>query len=248
MILLGIVLVVLRLQVQLATAAGPIANWSQRRFGGSEGRGWQGQFGIGLMLVLVWSPCTGPTLGLASTYAARGDSIGMVALVIFAFGLAAAIPVILLGLLSRAALMRWRDRLRSAPSARSSSILITIGVLIPPGSTASSRRTSIASCLRDCRPDRALLTEPALVDSRPVHCLRQVGMLRGGRRERGGTLNRRRSSTRSALSASRQPRFAGIADPRPRLERLSAARGRQRAAARMDGRQPRREPDPANEH
>ncbi len=136
MILLGIVLVVPRLQVQLATAAGPIANWSQRRFGGSDGRGWQGQFGIGLMLGLVWSPCTGPTLGLASTYAARGDSIGMVALVMLVFGLAAAIPLILLGLLSRAALMRWRDRLLSISAigkAIFGLILITIGILIVTG-------------------------------------------------------------------------------------------------------------------
>jgi cytochrome c biogenesis protein CcdA len=136
MILLGIVLVVPRLQVQLATAAGPIANWSQRRFGGSEGRGWQGQFGIGLMLGLVWSPCTGPTMGLASTYASRGDNIGMVALVMLVFGIAAAIPLILLGLLSRAALMRWRDRLLSISAVGKAVfglILITIGILILTG-------------------------------------------------------------------------------------------------------------------
>jgi cytochrome c biogenesis protein CcdA len=109
----GIVLLVPPLQEQLAVAAGPVANWTQRRFAGFEGTGWKGQFAIGLLLGLVWSPCSGPTLGAATGLAASAESLGSVTLVLIAFGIGAAIPLIALGLLSRAVLTRWRDRLMS---------------------------------------------------------------------------------------------------------------------------------------
>lgn len=110
-ILVGLVLVVPRFQEQLSTAAGPVANWTQRRFSGVEGSGWKGQFGIGMVLGLVWSPCTGPTLGAAMALAAGGENLGEVSLTLMAFGIGTAIPLVALGFLSRVALMRWRDRL-----------------------------------------------------------------------------------------------------------------------------------------
>src|SRR5258708_2789102 len=51
-IAIGIVLVVPRLQAQLAAAGGPIANWTDRRFGEKRG-GSFGQFGIGVLLGAV---------------------------------------------------------------------------------------------------------------------------------------------------------------------------------------------------
>ena len=107
----SVVLLVPPLQEQLAVAAGPVANWTQRRFGSFEGSGWQGQFAIGLVLGLVWSPCSGPTLGAATGLAAGAESLGSVTLVLVAFGVGAAIPLVGLGLLSRTVLLRWRDKL-----------------------------------------------------------------------------------------------------------------------------------------
>jgi cytochrome c biogenesis protein CcdA len=63
MIALGVVLILPSMQVRFATAAGPIGNWTERRFGGQQGDGWRGQFVVGLLLGTVWSPCVGPTLG-----------------------------------------------------------------------------------------------------------------------------------------------------------------------------------------
>jgi cytochrome c-type biogenesis protein len=34
----------------------------------------------------VWSPCVGPTLGAASILAAKGETLGQVALTMIAFG------------------------------------------------------------------------------------------------------------------------------------------------------------------
>lgn len=136
MILVGIVLVTPPLQHQLAAAAGPVSNWTQRRFGGFEGAGWHGQFGIGLALGLVWSPCTGPTLGAAVALASGGESLGSVALVLTAFGIGAAIPLLALGFLSRAVMLRWRDRLLAWSRVGRyvlGGALLLVGILIVTG-------------------------------------------------------------------------------------------------------------------
>jgi cytochrome c-type biogenesis protein len=136
LILASVVLLVPPLQVQLAAAAGPVANWTQRRFGGLDAGGWKGQFGIGLILGLIWSPCTGPTLGAAIGLAAGAESLGSVTLVLLAFGIGAAIPLLALGFLSRAALMRWRDRLMSFSRVGRyvfGGALLVVGLLIVTG-------------------------------------------------------------------------------------------------------------------
>jgi cytochrome c biogenesis protein CcdA len=103
---------------------------------GFSTRGIGGQFGVGLLLGAVWSPCVGPTLGAASVLASQGSNLGQVAITMTVFGIGAALPLIALGLLSRQALMRWRDSLiHSGKSAKVvlGAILIIIGVLIATG-------------------------------------------------------------------------------------------------------------------
>ena len=111
MIAIGAVLLVPRFQTQFALAAGPVGNWAEHRFGGFATDGMRGQFLVGLLLGAVWTPCVGPTLGAASMMAARGENLGQVAVTMLMFGIGAAIPLLVLGQLSRATLMRWRDRL-----------------------------------------------------------------------------------------------------------------------------------------
>jgi cytochrome c biogenesis protein CcdA len=106
LIALGAVLMVPRLQTQFATAAGPVSNWTQRRFGGLSTSGISGQFGVGLLLGAVWTPCVGPTLGAASIMAARGENLGTVALTMLAFGIGTSLPLLVLATVSRAALVR----------------------------------------------------------------------------------------------------------------------------------------------
>jgi cytochrome c-type biogenesis protein len=114
LIVLGAILVVPSWQAQLAAAGGPVSSWADRRFGGVASSGLAGQFAIGLLLGAVWSPCVGPTLGAASLLASQGHDLPQVTLTMAVFGIGAALPLILLGLLSRASLMRVRSRLMSA--------------------------------------------------------------------------------------------------------------------------------------
>jgi cytochrome c-type biogenesis protein len=136
MIGLGVVLVIPSWQARLAAAGGPISSWADRRFGGVASSGLAGQFAIGLLLGAVWSPCVGPTLGAASLLAAQGHDLPEVALTMAVFGFGAALPLILLGLLSRATLMRVRSRLMSAGKLGKGLLgaaFIVVGVAIVSG-------------------------------------------------------------------------------------------------------------------
>jgi len=83
-----------------------VSNWVEGQLGGFATHGLGGQFLLDLLLGAVWSPCVGPTLGAVSILAAKGENLGQVALTMIAFGLDAALPLILFGLLSREALLR----------------------------------------------------------------------------------------------------------------------------------------------
>ncbi len=136
MIVIGVVLVVPRFSMQLATAGGPVGNWVDQRFGGFSKAGLPGQFALGLLLGAVWTPCVGPTLGAASVLAARGENLGQVALTMLSFGIGAGLPLILLGLLSREALLRWRNTMLAAGGRGKmifGAILLAAGVLVLSG-------------------------------------------------------------------------------------------------------------------
>ena len=107
----GLAMLVPTFQARLAVAAGPFGRWADERFGAVSKAGLRGQFGVGVLLGAVWSPCVGPTLGATSVLAAQGQDLFRVALVMLAFGIGAAVPLLALGALSREALMRWRGRL-----------------------------------------------------------------------------------------------------------------------------------------
>src|SRR5271155_1914924 len=100
MIGVGVVLAMPALQVRLATAGGPISNWADQRINAVQSRSVSRQFGIGLLLGAVWSPCVGPTLGAASLLAAQGKDLGAVALTMLIFGIGAGLPLVLFGSMS----------------------------------------------------------------------------------------------------------------------------------------------------
>lgn len=136
LIAVGVVLLVPRLQAQFAVAAGPMGNWVDDRFGGFNATSLWGQFGVGLLLGAVWAPCVGPTLGAASVLAAKGEDLGQVGLTMLAFGIGAALPLMVLGFASREAMLRWRGRLAEAGKGGKmllGVVLIAVGLLVASG-------------------------------------------------------------------------------------------------------------------
>ncbi len=136
MVLIGVVLLVPQVSMRLAAAGGPAGQWVESRFGGFSSTGLQGQFGVGLLLGAVWSPCVGPTLGAASVLAAKGENLGQVGLTMLVFGIGAGLPLAVLGTLSREALLRWRNRMLAAGSRGKmifGAILLAAGLLVLTG-------------------------------------------------------------------------------------------------------------------
>jgi cytochrome c biogenesis protein CcdA len=136
LITVGVVLVVPRLQQRVAVAAGPVGNWVDDRIGGFSATSLWGQFGLGVLLGAVWVPCVGPTLGAASILAAKGEDLGQVALTMLAFGVGAALPLMVLGFVSREAMMRWRGRLMEAGKGGKmllGVLLVAVGLLVATG-------------------------------------------------------------------------------------------------------------------
>lgn len=114
LIAFGILLLSARLQERFALAASGFSGAGQGLLGRLTLDGLGGQFVLGLLLGILWSPCVGPTLGAAVTLASQGQSLTQVALAMALFGLGAGLPLVALGFVSRQAMLRLRGRLLSA--------------------------------------------------------------------------------------------------------------------------------------
>ncbi len=103
MAMVGVVLLVPRLQEAFARAASPLAS-SAGALTTKLPSGLGGQFLLGLLLGVVWTPCTGPTLAAAITLAAQSETIARAAAVMLVFSVGAVVPVLALAYGSRRAL------------------------------------------------------------------------------------------------------------------------------------------------
>ncbi|WP_128931554.1 cytochrome c biogenesis CcdA family protein [Bradyrhizobium zhanjiangense] len=106
---MGIVLLVPALQEGLTTIATPVATRGQMVLDRLQPSGIAGQFVLGALLGVIWSPCSGPTLGAAVGLAAEGDSVSTAAAIMISFGLGAATPILALAYGSRQAVFARRD-------------------------------------------------------------------------------------------------------------------------------------------
>ncbi|MCS3725367.1 cytochrome c biogenesis CcdA family protein [Bradyrhizobium betae] len=105
----GVVLLVPALQGRVASMASPVAGKGQVLLDRLQPSGILGQFALGAVLGVIWSPCSGPTLGAAIGLAAQGDDLGKAAATMSAFALGAATPILLLAYGSRQAILARRD-------------------------------------------------------------------------------------------------------------------------------------------
>jgi cytochrome c-type biogenesis protein len=134
--LFGMVLLVPKLQDLFARAAGALSNSSSELLASKTFAGLTGQFLVGALLGVVWSPCVGPTLGAATTLASEGRDLGQIALLMLIFGIGAATPLVVFGSLSRASMMKVRGRLQSAGRYGKllfGLLMLCLGVLIATG-------------------------------------------------------------------------------------------------------------------
>ncbi len=133
---LGLVLMSTSLQQRFATATSGIGDAGNNLISTLNLNGLRGQFVIGLALGVVWSPCVGPTLGAAIVLASQGAHLPQVALLMGVFGLGAALPVIVLAYLSRAAMLKVRGQLMQAGKTGKTIlglVMVSIAIMILTG-------------------------------------------------------------------------------------------------------------------
>ncbi|OUR71577.1 cytochrome C biogenesis protein [Methylophaga sp. 41_12_T18] len=100
----------------------PLSDWvslrlsllsSRLNIGNPEASSAIGQFGVGMLLGLVWLPCVGPTLGAAIALASVGQDLGTAFIIMFAFGIGTALALIAAAFLSGKLLNSFRPQLLS---------------------------------------------------------------------------------------------------------------------------------------
>jgi cytochrome c biogenesis protein CcdA len=148
-VLLGVGVVLLSeiFQARLAIAASPLASGAEGLIERLNPVGLRGQFLIGLLLGLVWSPCVGPTMGAAATLAARRQNLLEVAALMIIFGFGAALPMLLIGTLSREVMTRWRGSMAKAGKAGKRSLgalMVVLAVFILTGIDKSIETVLVA--------------------------------------------------------------------------------------------------------
>lgn len=134
--IIGIVLISSRLQERFAVAMSGVSGAGNSLLSKVTIDGLLGQFLIGILLGLVWTPCVGPTLGAAITLASQGRDLGKIVFVMAIFGLGAGLPLALLGMLSRGAMMKVKGKLGNAGKLGKQLLggfLIVISLLVMTG-------------------------------------------------------------------------------------------------------------------
>lgn len=136
LMIFGVVLLSGSLQEKFASVAAGISGSGNNLLSKVSTDSLSGQFILGLLLGVVWSPCVGPILGAAITLASQGSNLPHVILVMALFGLGAGLPLIILGSLSRQVMMNVRGKLFTAGKVGKrilGIILLLVGLLIISG-------------------------------------------------------------------------------------------------------------------
>jgi len=109
--LFALVILSSRLQQRFAEATSAVGNSGDQALSRIRLDGLFGQFIVGVVLGVIWSPCVGPTLGAAIVLASQGKHLASSAAFMALFGFGAALPIAMLGYMSRSAMLKVRGRL-----------------------------------------------------------------------------------------------------------------------------------------
>ena len=130
----GVVMMSARLHDRVSGAFTPLAS-AAARLSSRVGEGLAGQFAVGALLGGVWSPCVGPTLGAALGLAGESDSRIRAVLMLIAFGLGSAAPLVATAYASRSVLNRRATLLRAGHAGQAilGGVLVLTAMLVWSG-------------------------------------------------------------------------------------------------------------------
>jgi cytochrome c-type biogenesis protein len=136
LLIFGLVLLSPQLQAVFANMTSGIGSSGQQLLDKLSTDSLAGQFGLGLVLGIIWSPCVGPILGATVTLASQGQQLGQVVIIMAIFGIGAGLPLILLGTLSRQVMIKIRGKLFAAGKLGKQllgAVMLLIGLMILSG-------------------------------------------------------------------------------------------------------------------
>jgi len=100
--LFGLVLLMPRLRRELSVRLQPLSAALGPLMAALPGNGLFGQFLVGAVVGLVWSPCTGPALGAAVGLAAATGTFALAVVTMLFYGMGAAVPLLAVAYLGQA--------------------------------------------------------------------------------------------------------------------------------------------------
>lgn len=112
MIGFGLILLVPQFARGFTTATAGLASRADSGIDTFDRTSVRGQFGTGLLLGVVWSPCVGPTLGGAIALASQGENLVWATFVMLAFALGVSTIILGLSYGAKGALGRNRERMQ----------------------------------------------------------------------------------------------------------------------------------------
>jgi len=136
LVIFGLVLLSTWLQQHFVSLTAGLGNAGNNWIANFNMAGLRGQFLLGLLLGLAWSPCVGPTLGAAIGLASQGQQLTQVAFTMLMFGLGASMPIIILGMLSREGMQRARGKMTNIGNTGKKvlgGLMLGLGLLILSG-------------------------------------------------------------------------------------------------------------------
>jgi cytochrome c-type biogenesis protein len=111
--LAGIIMIVPQAQSTFIRVVTPMTGGALALSQRMPANGLAGQFLLGCLLGIVWTPCTGPTLAAAVGMAAQADNMARSASIMLVFGIGVSVPLLALAYGSRTAIGARRDSMRN---------------------------------------------------------------------------------------------------------------------------------------
>jgi len=96
----GLIILFDKLNEKFVLLASRLTNRGNEKLAGFNASGTTGQLMLGTLLGFVWTPCVGPTLGAAISFAIQGENMLSAFLTMSFFGIGAGLPLLFIALMS----------------------------------------------------------------------------------------------------------------------------------------------------
>jgi cytochrome c-type biogenesis protein len=131
-IFIGLILAFPGLSQKLGSNLGPLSNKANSLLNKLNTEGLTGQFIVGFFLGVIWSPCSGPTLGLAFTLVNEQQAFFQSAILMLIFGVFAVLPLLAIAYGSKKIVLQNMNNLQKFQSRAKfimGIVLIILGIL-----------------------------------------------------------------------------------------------------------------------